>query len=211
MSPRRLVLLRHGRTAWNAAHRIQGQLDTELDEVGLEQARAVAPAVAALHPAVVWSSDLSRARVTADEVAKECGLVPTYDERLREFALGDFQGLTHAELASRDADAFARFRRGEWEGIPGAETPLAVAERYAAAVRELAAVLAPGETGVAVSHGAAPRTGLVHFLGWPLAQARDFRALGNCGRVVLEQRETGEWALSAYNLPPDFTLPDAVG
>lgn len=211
MNPRRLVLLRHGRTEWNAAHRIQGQLDTELDEVGAEQARAVAPAIAALQPSVVWSSDLSRARVTADEVAKECGLVPSYDERLREFALGDFQGLTHAELDARDPEAFARFRRGEWEGIPGAETPLAVAQRYAAALTDLAAALGPGETGVAVSHGAATRTGLVHFLGWPLAQARDFRALGNCGRVLLEQRATGEWALSAYNLPPDFHFPDAVG
>lgn len=200
MTPRRIVLLRHGRTAWNAAHRIQGQLDSELDEVGLEQARAVAPAVAALSPVLVWSSDLARARATADEVAKEAGLVPTYDERLREFRLGDFQGLTHTELEARDPAAFARFRRGEWEDIPGAESPLEVAERYAAVLHDLVAALGPGECGVAVSHGAATRTGLVHFLGWPLAQARDLRALGNCGRVVLEQRSTGEWVLASYNV-----------
>lgn len=200
MTPRRLVLLRHGRTAWNAAHRIQGQLDSELDEVGVEQARAVAPAVAALSPVLVWSSDLARARATADEVAKEAGLVPTYDERLREFRLGDFQGLTHTELEARDPAAFARFRRGEWEDIPGAESPFEVAERYAAVLHDLVAALAPGECGVAVSHGAATRTGLVHFLGWPLTQARDLRALGNCGRVLLEQRSTGEWALASYNI-----------
>lgn len=200
MTPRRIVLLRHGRTSWNAAHRIQGQLDTELDEVGLEQARAVAPLVAALEPVLIHSSDLARARLTAEQVAKECGLVPSYDERLREFRLGEVQGLTHDELEARDPDAFARFRSGHWDGIPGAETSAEVADRFASAVGELAAALGPGECGVAVTHGAAARTGLVHFLRWPLAQAHDLRALGNCGRVLLEQRPTGEWVLASYNV-----------
>ncbi|KRB77323.1 hypothetical protein ASE01_11360 [Nocardioides sp. Root190] len=200
MNPRRIVLVRHGRTAWNAAHRIQGQLDTELDEVGIEQARAVAPLVAALGPVSVWSSDLARARVTAEEIAKEAGLVPSYDERLREYSLGEFQGLTHAELEARDPDGFARFRTGAWDGIPGAESPLVVAERFSAVLGDLASALEPGECGVAVSHGAATRTGLVHFLGWPLEHARSLRALGNCGRVLLEQRSSGEWALASYNV-----------
>ncbi|NHA01921.1 histidine phosphatase family protein [Nocardioides sp. W3-2-3] len=67
------------------------------DEVGLEQARAVAPLVAALEPVTVVSSDLARAAVTAQTVARACGLEASYDARLREFALGDLQGLTHAE------------------------------------------------------------------------------------------------------------------
>lgn len=199
MTPRRIVLLRHGRTSWNAAHRIQGQLDTELDEIGLEQARAVAPLVAASEPVVIRSSDLARARLTAEQVAKEAGLVPSYDERLREFRLGELQGLTHDELEARDPVAFARFRSGEWDGIPGAETSAEVADRFASAIGELAAALGPGECGVAVTHGAAARVGLVHFLGWPLAQAHDLRALGNCGRVLLEQRPTGAWVLASYN------------
>jgi probable phosphoglycerate mutase len=197
---RRIVLLRHGRTAWNAEHRVQGQLDVELDEVGIEQARSVAPLVAALQPTLVWSSDLARARMTADEVAKEAGLVPSYDARLREFRLGEYQGQSHAELLARDEGAFERFRRGEWEGIPGAESPDEVATRFVAVIHEMADALGPGETGVAVSHGAATRTGLVAFLGWPLTFARDLRAVGNCGRVVLEQRTTGDWALAAYNV-----------
>lgn len=199
LAGRRIVLLRHGRTAWNASHRVQGQLDTELDATGLEQARAVAPLVAELSPSLVWTSDLARARATAEVVAKECGLVPSYDERLREFGLGELQGLTHGEIEERDPAAFVRFRNGEWDGIPGGESPQEVADRYVACLHELAAALGPGECGVAVSHGAATRTGLVAFFGWPLAQARDLRALGNCGRVVLEQRTTGAWALASYN------------
>ena len=197
---RRIVLLRHGRTAWNAEQRIQGQTDVELDEVGLAQARAVAPVVAALEPAAVWSSDLARARATAEEVAKEAGLVPTYDERLREFHLGAYQGVAHAELGAHDPAALDRFRRGEWDDIPGGETAEQVATRYAAALTDLAATLSPGETAVAVSHGAAIRVGLARFLGWPLRVAQDLRGLDNCARVVLEQRPTGEWALSSYNL-----------
>lgn len=200
MTPRRIVLLRHGRTAWNAAHRVQGQLDTELDEVGLEQALAVAPHLAELAPVRIVSSDLARAAVTAQTVAKVCGLEPSYDDRLREFALGDLQGLTHAELEARDAAGFARFRRGDWDDLPGAESPAAVATRFTAALGDLAAALGPGECGVAVSHGAATRTGTVAFLGWPLRVAQDLRALGNCGRVVLEQRASGGWALASYNL-----------
>ncbi|MBM7519682.1 histidine phosphatase family protein [Nocardioides nitrophenolicus] len=199
MTGRRLVLVRHGQTAWNAERRIQGQLDVELDATGRAQAEAVAPVIAALEPTLIWSSDLARARQTADTIAKEAGLVPTYDERLREFRLGDYQGLTHAELDARDPAAFARFQRGDWDAIPGAETPREVAARYAAAVTDLATALAPGETGVAVSHGAATRSGLVTFLGWPFELARDLRALGNCARVVLEQRTTGRWALASYN------------
>ncbi len=197
--PRRIVLLRHGRTAWNAALRIQGQTDVDLDETGVEQARAVAPLIAALAPAVVWTSDLARARVTAEHVAKEAGLVPVPDERLREFHLGDLQGLTHAELADRDPERFARFRAGEWDGLPGAESPEKVAERYAAALADLATTLEPGQTGVAVSHGAATRTGLVRFLGWPLGIAGELRGLRNCGRAVLEQRTSGQWVLASYN------------
>jgi len=197
---RRIVVLRHGRTAWNAERRIQGQLDVELDAVGVEQAQAVAPVIAALEPTLVWSSDLARARLTAETVAKEAGLEPSYDHRLREFRLGAYQGLTHAELRERDAAGFERFQRGEWDGIPGAESPTEVAARFAAAIGDLAAALSPGETGVAVSHGAATRSGVVAFLGWPLELAHDLRALGNCARVVLEERSTGEWALAGYNL-----------
>ena len=69
-APRRLVLLRHGQTAWNAARRVQGQLDAELDDTGHRQAAAVASVLAALAPAALWSSDSVRARETAAYVAQ---------------------------------------------------------------------------------------------------------------------------------------------
>lgn len=199
--PRRLVLLRHGRTEWNATKRIQGQLDPGLDDTGRAEARAVAPVIAALGPALLWSSDLARARQTTDLVAAATGLVATYDERLREFHLGERQGLTHADYQEIAPEEFARFRAGDWTEVPGAEHPEAAAKRYVAALHDVVAGLAPGATAVVVSHGAVTRTGLVSFLGWPLEAARDLRALGNCARVELHERENGRWAMAAYNLP----------
>ncbi|MSZ77211.1 MAG: histidine phosphatase family protein, partial [Actinobacteria bacterium] len=112
---RRLVLLRHGQTAYNRTQRIQGQFDADLDDTGRAQAIAVAPHVAALAPVVLWSSDLSRARDTAAAVAAATGLAPTYDARLREFGFGDLEGITHAEYAGRDPGEYARFRQGDYD------------------------------------------------------------------------------------------------
>ena len=194
------MLLRHGRTEWNASLRIQGQLQVELDDVGRAQAEAVAPAVARLDPALLWSSDLLRARATADYVAAATGLTVVEDARLREFHLGERQGLTHAEYAELAPEEFESFRAGEWQQVPGAEKVQEVADRFVACLRDLATALGAGETGVAVSHGAAIRVGVVAFLDWPLETVRDFRALGNCSRVELVERESGRWALATYNV-----------
>ncbi len=115
---RRIVLLRHGRTEWNATNRIQGQLDIELDESGHAEARAVTPALAAMRPSLLWSSDLARARQTTEYVAAATGLTASYDDRLREFHLGERQGLTHAEYAALDPAEFATFRTGDWADVP---------------------------------------------------------------------------------------------
>ncbi|MEQ6901541.1 histidine phosphatase family protein [Nocardioides sp. YIM 152588] len=197
--PRRLVLLRHGQTSWNAGLRIQGQLDAPLNDTGRLQAKAVAPVIASLGPATLWSSDLSRARDTAQAVADETGLSPSYDARLREFHLGEREGMTHAEYREQDPAGFARFKTGDWSHVVGAESAAAVAARYVAALRDLAALLGAGETGVVVSHGAATRTGIVAFLGWPMELAGELRGMENCGYAVLEERGVGGWRLAAYN------------
>ncbi len=70
---RRVVVLRHGRTEWNAERRFQGQADPPLDEVGRAQAYEVASLIAAMRPAVIVSSDLQRAAQTAAPLAQVCG------------------------------------------------------------------------------------------------------------------------------------------
>jgi glucosyl-3-phosphoglycerate phosphatase len=205
---RRLLLLRHGRTAWNHERRAQGHADVPLDEIGHAQAAAAAPAIAALRPAMLWSSDLARARQTAAYVSDACGLPATHDPRLREYALGERTGWTMAEYAAAHPDEYAEFRRGRYDVVPGSEKTPDVLARMTAALDEAWAALTPGELGVVVSHGAALKVTLLELLGWPEALAPSLRAMDNCGWAVLEDVGPGQrLRLVAYNRVPDFETP----
>ena len=210
---RRLVLLRHGQTAWNALGRGQGHLDIELDDTGHEQARSAAPYLAAYLPVALWSSDLARARQTAAYVAKETGLDAVYDDRLREFDLGDRTGLTMAEFEERFPVQYAAFVAGRWEGLPGAEAYHDMAVRIRPALEEAAQILGEGETAVVISHGGTIKVGIAELLGWTEESASALQHLANCGWVVLE-REARRWQLVAWNRiapDPDFASGMEVG
>ncbi len=196
---RRLVLLRHGRTAWNHAVRVQGQTDVELDDTGHGQAALAATAMAALRPSVLWASDLARARQTAAYVAKETGLEPTYDARLREFALGVREGLTHAEYAAAAPEEYAEFRLGDFDVVSGGERTDRVRERMVQVARDLVSRVAPGEVALAVSHGAAIRVAVAGLLGWPDESVNSLRGLDNCGWVVLDVLDDDRFRMAAYN------------
>ena len=200
---RRLVLLRHGRTSWNAARRVQGQLESELDETGHRQAAAVAPVIAAMGPAALWSSDSARARQTAAYVAKETGLDPVFDARLREYYLAARQGLTHEEYAAAAPEEFATFRTGDFDVVPGGESAREVSGRMVAAIEELLDSIGPGQLAVVVSHGAAIRDTVPVLLGWPVTQRAALHGLVNCGWTLLDQVAAGEpCRLVAYNRRP---------
>lgn len=202
--PRKLILLRHGRTAWNAARRVQGQLDAELDDLGRQQAAAVAVVLAERRPTTLWSSDSVRARDTAAYVAKETGLDPVYDARLREYFLADRQGLTHEEYVAVAPEEFALFRSGNFDVVPGGETAAQVSGRMVAALQELVASIEPGELAVAVSHGAAIRDAVPVLLGWPVTGRAGLHGLANCGWVELDQVEPGgPLRMLAYNRVAD--------
>ena len=202
----RLVLLRHGRTEWNDTGRAQGHADVPLDEVGLAQAKEVAPVLAALRPVALWSSDLARAAQTADAVAAEAGLEPVLDARLREFDIGPNRtGLTSEQYAAAFPDEHAALLAGEVEGIPGRETHDDVLARFVPALSTYADSLRPGETGIVVSHGAALRVAVPEFLGWGADPGEGLGVLANCGWVELEHSAstwTGgvtRWRLTAWN------------
>ena len=91
------IVVRHGETAWNAQGRIQGHLDSPLNEEGLAQALLVGDRLAREPFAHLYSSDLGRALQTAQPIADHSGRPARIDARLRERNLGVFQGLTGAE------------------------------------------------------------------------------------------------------------------
>jgi probable phosphoglycerate mutase len=200
VSGRRLLLLRHGRTAWNNVGRAQGHADVELDEVGHEQASAVAPHLAALRPAALWSSDLARARQTCGYLERATGLSAKVDERLREFDVGARQAMTGDQFEAAFPEAYAAWRAGDdMVRVPGSEVVTEVAARMAPALVESLESLAPDETGIVVTHGACLKVGVVAMLGWPLSQAADLRGVDNCSWVTLVEVAGGRLRLAGYN------------
>lgn len=203
---RRLVLLRHGQTAWNLEGRAQGHTDVELDDTGHRQAATVAPLLASYRPSLLYCSDLARARQSAAYVGKECGLDLVLDARLREFDLGERTGLTMAEYAEQFPAGYADFRAGHVSAVRGGETTEGVATRFGAALSDVLAALGPGETGVVVAHGAALKVGVVLLLGWSADHAAGLQTLANCGWVVLDElHDGGRFRLAAYNVTTSTT------
>jgi glucosyl-3-phosphoglycerate phosphatase len=216
----RLVLVRHGQTAWNLQGRAQGHTDVELDEIGRAQVRAMVPYVAGMTPTALWSSDLVRARETADRLAEATGLTVHLDARLREFDAGARAGLTLVEFAERFPEAHASWQEGHVTGhVPGAETIADVRARMVPALHDAWNSTAPGQTTVVVAHGACLRVSLLAFLGWPESLLTGLRGLDNCGWAVVEANPSGQRIrLASYNETahpamhgPDFASDAPVG
>lgn len=195
----RLLVWRHGQTAWNAENRVQGQTDVELTDTGHAQASAAAPKLAALQPDLIISSDLRRARDTAAPLAALTGLPVGTDARLRERHFGEWQGHTLAEVRERWPEGYAAWRAGETFTDGGVETTDEMAKRHACALQAAAEQAGDG-TAVVVSHGGATRAGVAQLLGWSRAAAGTLGPLHNCHWVELRSHPVRGWQLMAYNV-----------
>lgn len=196
---RRLVLWRHGRTAWNVENRAQGQLDVPMDATGHQQARDAAPLVARFAPVALWSSDLRRATDSAAYLAALTGLPVRTDPRLREYAAGLREGYTFDEFEASHPVEHARFFTDPHFHMPGAEQLPDVRVRMAAALRDIAARLAPAQTTVVVSHGAALTAGILGFFDAPTSLREMFAGMDNCAWAILAEHPARGWQLAAYN------------
>lgn len=158
---RRILLARHGQTAWNALGRLQGHTDIELDTTGRTQARDLARLVRDAGVTRVWSSDLLRAKETAAIVAEELGLAPPeVDPELRERKFGVFEGLTRDQCASQHPEAW-RDWVAQTSHPPGGEPR---ADAIARMQRALLRLVGDGTT-LVVSHGGVMRLWLMDLLG----------------------------------------------
>ncbi len=207
MSGRRVVLWRHGRTEWNAVSRFQGTTDVPLDDVGIAQAERAARDLATLSPDHIVSSDLMRARDTAQTLATLVGIEVETDHDLRETFAGDWQGLTRDEIVARDGDAFHRWINGEDVRPGGGESRGEVAQRVSTAVRRHASALPPNGTVVIATHGGAVRAGIGELLGLPIEHWTALGGLVNCAWSVLEEQPGGRWRLVEHNAR---SLPEEV-
>jgi len=140
MSLRGILLARHGQTNDNCEPlRVQGFADTPLNDTGRGQAQALAERIATGEPIVsLWSSDLSRARETAEIVGVRIGLSPALDARLREADRGEWEGYRFIDIVREQSEAYnAWLRAGPEFRFPGGESLLDQQVRVTAACQEI--------------------------------------------------------------------------
>lgn len=207
----RLLAIRHGETDWNVATRIQGQRDIALNATGRWQAQRLAAALADEALDAVYSSDLVRARETAQALANHAGVELRSDSGLRERGFGVFEGLSFTEIEQRFPDSARRWRQRDASfGPAGGETLAAFYRRAVACVTALAA-RHRGQHIAVVTHGgvldalyrAATRVALDAPRTWQVGNASVNRLLASdAGFVVVG------WADSLHL---DDTAPGATG
>lgn len=200
-----LVLVRHGETVWHAENRYAGISDIELTPAGHEQAARLAAWAATAGLSGVWASTLSRSRITAAAGAAAAGVKLAVDVRLREVDFGKGEGLTAAEMRELFPEARAAFEADPGANpLPGGEDPALAADRFVAALRDIAATVSstgPGERVLVVAHTTAIRLALCRLIGVPLGEYRRlFPRLDNC--AITELRLRGDRAaILQYNSP----------
>jgi probable phosphoglycerate mutase len=149
-----LLLVRHGQSVWNAVGRWQGWADPPLSELGEAQAAEAATTLDSLAITAVTSSDLARARRTAEIVAGALGVdLIEADAALREYDVGDWCGLTRPEIEARWPGLLAQWHTGDLAATPGGETRKDFLARIVAVVTRLTECEALGPRAVVVTHG----------------------------------------------------------
>jgi probable phosphoglycerate mutase len=198
---RRVVLWRHGQTAWNLERRFQGKTDIPLDETGIAQAERAARLLAGLRPTAIIASPLQRAARTAETLAALTGLPVSHDPDLMERDGGEWEGLSSSEIRERYPAEHAI-----WQP-PGGETSEQVAKRVGGALERAIDTLPAEGVLVVASHGAAIRLGMSHLLGLPQEVWERLGGLSNCSWSVLSEMRDGGWRLVEHNAG---TLPEPV-
>jgi len=190
--PTTILLIRHGETAWNAERRLQGHLDIPLNHEGERQARLLAAALADAPLDLIVSSDLMRARQTAQAIASLRGMPLHTEATLRERCYGGFEGLLYSEIEQRYPREFAAWQARDVDAVlpPGGncgETFRAFYTRATGAILALAAAQT-GKTVALVAHGGVLECAYRLACGLPLETPRTFKVFNaSINRFVLEE------------------------
>jgi broad specificity phosphatase PhoE len=157
----RLLIVRHAQSVWNAAGRWQGSSDAPLSDLGIEQATQAGRSLAAevWQPVEVACSDLARARLTAELIAEQLGYKRpvTLEPGLREHDVGEWNGLTMAEIAARWPNEFELWRHRRLVVFPGGERLSDFDARVQAAMGRVGAIALGGDV-VVVAHAGVVRS-----------------------------------------------------
>jgi alpha-ribazole phosphatase len=166
----KFFLVRHGQTDWNKEGRYQGQADTALNAAGEEQARIAAMQFSDKSIDAIYSSDLQRARHTAEAIGERLGLPVHLDARLREINHGIWEGMLYTDIMREFAHEMKeRDINPVHARAPEGESVAEVSDRVWAAADEIAQQY-PDGTVVLVSHGLALAVLACAGHGFPLTE-----------------------------------------
>ncbi|WP_026760344.1 MULTISPECIES: alpha-ribazole phosphatase [Selenomonas] len=180
----KVIFIRHGQTEWNVTGRYQGQSDVKLTEEGKKQAEKLADNFPVAKVDAIYASDLCRAMVTAETIAKKFGLKVQAEPAFRELSFGDWEGLTYQQIVDRWEEAMANFlQHPDILEIPGGESFPAVQQRAMKRLNELIEKH-DGQTIVVVAHGAVLRTMLTAALHMPLQYLWSIRQFNTAVNIV---------------------------
>ena len=186
----RLLLVRHGRSELNAVGRVQGWLDSPLDELGRAQSLAVARRLERESPVIVYTSTLRRASETAEIIGAELGLAVVPDERLIERGMGDIAGLSGDEIESRFPELIEEWRHSSRMVVPpGGEAVETFGARVRAVLGEIVERHA-GQPVVVVTHGGVLAIYMGQLLGVETGRWAPF-SFGNGSLSIVEFNEGG--------------------
>jgi len=173
----RILLARHGETAWNAEGRYQGQEDIALSPVGEAQARALGERLRDVHIDRAVASPLSRAKRTAELALGDARIdMLTTDAGLMEIAHGEWEGLLTSEIRERDPDRLRAWRETPHDVLmPQGESLQHVLDRAWPALERAGRGLGANETLLVVAHDAVNRVLLCRIMGLPLEKLWRFR------------------------------------
>ncbi|MEM4408827.1 MAG: histidine phosphatase family protein [Candidatus Caldarchaeum sp.] len=194
----RLLLMRHGQTAWNAERKNQGQVDIPLDDIGVEQSRQLACAIASKSLTALFSSDLMRCVRTAEIVAEQAKTPVRMDPRLRERNYGDWEGKTPDEVLREDPDLLHAYRKDPTLVAPkNGETGLEVYCRTVSFLFDFLRTYQQGVFGI-VAHGGTVATLLTALLGAPPSTSACFR-IRNCSLTEFVIEPNGRRRLERFD------------
>lgn len=180
----RLHLLRHGQVEGFKNKRYNGQGDTRLTNLGRQQSAVFAERFQQQKLSAIYSSDLSRCRFAADQIAMLQEIQPAYREELRELHIGDWQGQTWQQL-QRDYPKLWQARLDDIVNVapPSGESLLALAQRVRPEIKQIVSAH-EGEEIVIVAHGGVNRVILLDVIGAPLERLFNIEQDFGCHNII---------------------------
>jgi probable phosphoglycerate mutase len=191
----RLVIVRHGETEWNLQNRFQGHLNSRLSQLGIKQAEAIAAVLSEGTFNVIYSSDLERAKYTADIIAGKLNMEVNTEADLREINMGLMQGLKKDEFILKYPEVIKNFHSDPGYVIPGGESKQQFYSRIVAALKKITD-RHKYQNILLVAHGGVLDIAIRYTLDIPLHNKRKF-SLYNAGinRFIIDD---GGWKLETW-------------